>query len=147
MYSVPPLVPSFGHEPRHANPNPADVLGHLGVDSVFAGACAALPPAHNPSNKVGVAEARDMRATAVSLASIPGDVMIASTEHVLGDAQLGGFNAHLPTHVGDCEALKDSGWLAAFPEATKTADHAIRLPHQDLHVGKYRLSSWLPVVV
>lgn len=141
MSFVPPLVPSFGHEPRHADSNPADILGHLGVDSIFPFACAALPPAHDPSNKIGVAVACDMWATAVSLASILGNVIVASTEHVLGDAQLGGFHADLPTNVGDCEALKDGGWLSAFAKATKTADHTVRLPHQDLHVEEYRLSS------
>lgn len=136
MSFVPPLGPSFGHEPRYAEPNPADILGHLGVDSVFPFACAALPPTHDASNKVGAAVACDMWATAVALASILGDVIIARAEHVLGDTQLGGFHAHLPTHIGDCKALKDGGWLPAFAEATKTADHAVRLPHQDLHVGQ-----------
>lgn len=135
LLSVPPSVPSFSHEPCHADPNPADVLGHLGVDSVFALACAALPPAHDPSNKVSGAVARDVRATAVPLASILVDVIIASTEHLLGNAQLGGFHADLPTHIGDCEALKDGGWLSAFAEATKTTDHTVGLPHEYLHVG------------
>lgn len=114
MSLAPSLVPNFGHEPCHTEPDPADILGHLGVDSVFSLACAALSPAHNPSNKVSVTVARDMWATAVPLASILGYVIIAGTEHVLGDAQPGGFYADLPTHVWDCEALKDGGWLSAF---------------------------------
>lgn len=132
MSFVPSLVPSFGHEPRHADTNPTDVLGHLGVDSIFALACAALPPAHNPGDKVGIAVTCDVWATAVALAGVLGNVVVACTEHLLGDAQLGRFNADGPTHVGDCESLQDGGWLSALAKTAKTADNTIRLPHQDL---------------
>lgn len=86
MSFVPSSAPSFGHEPHHANTNPADVLRHLGVDSVFAPARTALPPAHDPSDKVSIAVARDVRTTAVALASVLGNAVVACTEHLLFDA-------------------------------------------------------------
>lgn len=107
MSFVPSSVPSIGHEPCHANTNPTDVLGNLGVDSVFALARATLPPAYNPGDKVGITVARDVRTTTVSLAGVHGNVVVACTEHLLCDGQLGGFNADLPAHIGDSETLQD----------------------------------------
>lgn len=141
MSFVPSLVPSFGHESCHANTNPADVLRHLGVDSVFALARTALPPAHDPGDKVGIAVTRDVRTTAVALASVLGNVVVACAEHLLFDAQPGGFNADGPTHVGDCESLQGGGWLSSLAKAAKTTDHTVRLPHQDLQEAEYRSSS------
>lgn len=83
---LPAGVRSFGHQPSDAAADPADVLGHPGVDAVFALARAAFAPAHDSSDKVGVAVARDMWPAAVTLAGILRYFVVASTEHLGGDA-------------------------------------------------------------
>lgn len=95
--AVVPFLPAgvsiFGHQSSDAGADPADVLGHPGVDAVFALACAAFTPAHDSGDKVGVAVARDVWPAAVTLAGILCYFVIAGTEHLGGDTQLGGFHA------------------------------------------------------
>lgn len=85
-----PLVPagvrSFGHQPSNAATDPADVLGHPGVDAVFALARTAFAPAHDSGDKVGVAVARDVWPAAVTLAGILRYLVVAGAEHLGGDA-------------------------------------------------------------
>lgn len=95
--AVVPLQPAstlfFGHQPLNAVTDPADELGHLSVDPIFASACAAFTPAHDASDKIGVVVARDVWPTAITFAGIFRYFIIASTEHAGRDAQLGGFHA------------------------------------------------------
>lgn len=122
----------FGHQYRSAFADPADVLGHLGIDPIFSFACTTFTPAHNAGNKIGVSVARDVWPTAVTLAGVLLYCVIAGTEHALRDAELRGSKASLSVYIGESEALQDSGRPSIFTEAAKTADHAFRLPHQDL---------------
>lgn len=128
-----PLHPAaallFRHQFVNAVTDPADVLGHLGVDAVFAFASAAFAPAHDTGDKIGVAVACDVRPAAVTLAGVLGYLVVAGTEHAGGDAQLGGFHAGQAIHVGDGEALQDGGRLPTLAETAEAADHAVRLPH------------------
>lgn len=127
-----PLLPAallLGHQLLDAFTDPLDVLGHLGVDAVFAFACTAFTPAYNAGDKIGVSVARDVRSAAVALAGVLGYVVIASTEHALRDPQLGRFYAGCPIHEGDGEALQDGGRLPTLAETTETTDHAVGLPH------------------
>lgn len=95
--AVVPFLPAgvsiFGHQPSDASADPADVLGHPSVDTVFALASAAFAPAHNSSDKVCVSVARDVWPAAVTLAGILCYFVVAGTEHLGGDAQLGRFYA------------------------------------------------------
>lgn len=114
----------FGHQLPDALIDPADVLGHLSVDAVFALACAAFAPAHNAGDEVGVAVARDMRPATVTLAGVLGYCVVAGAEHAGSDAQWGGFYAGFPIHVGHGEALQDGGRRPTIAETAKTANHA-----------------------
>lgn len=94
--AVVPLHPGslvFRHQLLDSFPDPRDVLGHLGVNPIFASACAAFTPAHNTGDKIGVAVARHMWPTAVTLAGIPLYLVIASAEHAGRDAQWGRLDA------------------------------------------------------
>lgn len=83
----------FGHQRFDAGADPADVLGHLGVDPVPAFTRTALAPAHNASDKISVPVERDVRPTAVALAGVLSYVVVASAEHAGRDAKLRGFDA------------------------------------------------------
>lgn len=138
-WAVVPLHPFgtlfFGHQLFNATTDPADVLGHLGVDPIFAFACTPFTPAHNASDKISVPVVCDVRPTAVTLAGVFSYVVVAGTEHVGRDAELCGFNAGEPIHKGDSESLQDGGRLSTLAKTAETADHAVRLPHQDLQKG------------
>lgn len=90
---VVPLHPAalivFGHQPLHAFTDPGDVLGHLGVDAIFAFARATFAPAYDASDKISVTITCDMRPAAVALAGVLGYFVVAGTEHAGGDAKLG----------------------------------------------------------
>lgn len=124
-----PVAPLFGHQLLDAFTDPVDVLGHLGVDAIFAFACTAFAPAYNAGDKIGASVVRDVRSAAVALAGVFGCFVVASTEHAVRDAQLGGFNAGCPIHVGDGEALQDGGRLPTLSNTAETTDHAVWLPH------------------
>lgn len=81
------------HQPLDSIPDPSDVLGHLGVNPVFAFACAAFTPAHNTGDKIGVVVGRHMWPAAVTLAGILLCLVIAGAEHAGRDAQRGGLDA------------------------------------------------------
>lgn len=112
--------------------DPWNKLGHLCVDTIFAFACAALSPAHNTGDEVGVMVACDVRPAAVTLARILGYCVIAGAEHALCDAQLSGFHASVSVHVGYREALQDGGSLTSFAKTSETADQTVWLAHQNL---------------
>ena len=136
-----PLRPAtarlFGRQFVDAPADPADVLGHLGVDAIFAFACAAFTPAHDAGDKIGVVVAGDVRPAAVALARVHGCFVVAGAEHAGGDAPLGGLYAGEPLHEGHPEALQDGGRLATLAETAETADDAALLPHQHLRVMCY----------
>lgn len=123
---------AFGYQPGDAVVDPADVLGHLRVDTVLPPASAALAPAHDARHKVGVAVVGYVRPSAVTLAGVLRYVVIAGAEHAGGDAQRGGFHAGLPVHVGNREALQNRGCWPVLVEATEAADLSVPLLHQHL---------------
>lgn len=76
----------FGHQLLDAFTDPADVLGHLGVNAVFAFACAAFAPAHDAGDKISVAVPCDVRPATVTLAGVLRYCVVAGAEHAGRDA-------------------------------------------------------------
>lgn len=122
----------FAPQQHHAVADPGDVLGNLCVDAVFAFTSAPLAPAHDARDEEGVTVLRNVRPAAVALTRVLFDLVVAGTEHPVGDAELAGLDADGPVDVRHGETLQDRGGLPSLAKTPETTDQPVRLPHQDL---------------
>jgi len=139
LYPSSPCLPEmmvFGQQPLHAFPDPADVLGHLGVDAILPSTSAPLPPAHHACHEEGVPVWGNMGSPTVPVARVALAVAVAGAEHVVGDAVQTGLQADGTAYEGHVEPLEHRRLLLLLPHAAKPTDHTLRLTHQHLEEEK-----------